>query len=239
MMKDKYVGKHVWAPDPAWVQGVRDYHWATAMIAAHAPDPALIQEKSCLMLEEGGLRNMLMCQIRPCSEQGQKMTPTEGRAMNSTPSSLPLTRHQSKDQWLGEETRTSLPAVNWQKANPICHWQRSKKTPCTLGPTQIQRIVLLPWKATQDPLLCRRQCTDTRQTDLGCCALDSSPTRRERLFATIWRKGTDKSAVLGFRKRLGWKLRRNVEKNSAVVQASHAVKVMEVHHRRNLKILMH
>lgn len=112
----------------------RDYHSGTAMIASHAPDPVLIQEKSCLMLEEGGLRNILMCQMKSCSEQGWKITPTEEGAMNSNPSSLPLTRHQSKDQWLGEENR-SLPAVNGQKANPICHWQRSKKTPCTLGPT--------------------------------------------------------------------------------------------------------
>lgn len=179
MMKEKYMGKHVWAPDPAWVQGARDYHSGTAMIAAHAPDPVLIQEKSCLMLEEGGLWNMLICQMRPCSEQGQKMTPTEGGAMNSTPSSLPLTRHQSKDQWLGEENRTSLPAVNWQKANPICHWQRNKKTPCTLGPAQIQRIVLVTmqghtgpfimpqamdrYKADRFGLLCSRLFTDQKR----------------------------------------------------------------------------
>ena len=62
---------------------------------AHAPYPVLIQGKTRLLLEGTMKHGSVSDNILP--EQGHEMTPTEGKAGNSTPSSQSLTRHQTED----------------------------------------------------------------------------------------------------------------------------------------------
>lgn len=119
-MNKKYLGKHMRAPDSAWVQGagwrpLGDSHNSCpcSVFCAHT-------RKELSAPRRGTMKHAYVSD-HSLSEEGHEMTPTEEKAGNTTRSSQSLTWHQAKDGCLWEMRKKSAsqPTLNNSKQIPF------------------------------------------------------------------------------------------------------------------------